>query len=195
MRIEICGGIGAGKTTLATLLGKNGFTSHFENFKANPFWEPFYSNPDKFNFETEITFLLQHYHDIKVASENHSNFVCDFSFYQDLAYAKMGLNDIRLKIFEEVMNEGINELGRPDLLVCLRCDVETLQKRIQNRGRQEENMIGVEFLTTLNNDIYLEAEKLGYSNKVIYIDSEKNNFVSDSNVQLNLLKLIKDTIK
>ena len=33
----------------------------------NPFWEAFYTDPSAYTFETEITFLLQHYHFAKVA--------------------------------------------------------------------------------------------------------------------------------
>lgn len=194
MRIEICGGIGSGKTTLATLLGSTGYLHVLEDFKANPFWQPFYSNPDKFNFETEITFLLQHYHEIKIAYEKSNTFVCDFSFYQDLAYAKMGLFFNRLKIFEEVFNEGLSELGQPDLLICLRCDADTLLKRVQNRGRREEDSINVEFLTTLSKDIYVEANKLGHTNPVLYIDSRKYNFAFSINDQREILNQINQAV-
>lgn len=190
MRIEICGGIGAGKTTLATLLGNNGYNLVLENFKANPFWEPFYSNPNKFNFETEITFLLQHYHEIKVAAEKAEIFVCDFSFYQDLAYAKMGLQGNRLTIFENVFYECIEEMEQPTLLICLKCDATTLLNRIQNRGRKEEDLINIEFLSTLNNDIYIEAEKLGHKNQVLYIDSNKYNFASNNDHKTQVVNLI-----
>lgn len=190
MRIEICGGIGSGKTTLATLLGSNGYDCVLENFKSNPFWQPFYSNPNKFNFETEITFMLQHYHEIKVASEKSNQFVCDFSLYQDLAYAKMGLQGNRLKIFEYVFKEGLSEVGKPDLLICLKCDAETLLKRIQNRGRHEEDLITVEFLSVLNKDIYLEVERLGYKNRVLYIDSRKFNFATNSIHQAEIIKQV-----
>lgn len=194
MRIEICGGIGSGKTTLATLLGNKGYYSALENFKSNPFWGPFYLNPSKFNFETEITFLLQHYHEIKVTSEKSDRFVCDFSFYQDLAYAKMGLEKNRLKIFEDVFNEGLSEVNPPDLLISLTCDAETLLQRIRNRGRREEDLINIEFLTALNKDIYLEAEKRGHQNRVLYIDSRKCNFATNITDQEEVLLQIKEII-
>lgn len=195
MRIEICGGIGSGKTTLASLLGSNGYHHVLENFKSNPFWKPFYSNPNKFNFETEVTFLLQHYHDIKISTESSNLFVCDFSFYQDLAYAKMGLQGNRLKIFEDVFNEGIQEVGQPDLLICLRCDAETLLQRIQSRGRHEEELIGVDFLINLNEDIYIEAEKLGHTNPVLYIDSRQLNFATNVVDQSDILYQISQVIE
>jgi deoxyadenosine/deoxycytidine kinase len=194
MRIEICGGIGSGKTSFATLLGSHGYYHILENFKVNPFWQPFYSNPNKYNFETEITFLLQHYHDIKIAYSKSNRIVCDFSFYQDLAYAKMGLHGNRLKIFENIFLEGMSEVGQPDLLICLRCDAEILLKRIKNRKRHEEDLINIEFLSVLNEYIYLEADKLSQTNRVIYIDSKKYDFVSNLSDQKAVLSQINQTI-
>ena len=36
IRIEICGGIAAGKTTLAEVLEQNGYTAIYERFEDNP---------------------------------------------------------------------------------------------------------------------------------------------------------------
>lgn len=55
LRIEVCGGIASGKTSIATLINRIGIKSIFENFKINPFWEAFYSDPINYAFETEIT--------------------------------------------------------------------------------------------------------------------------------------------
>jgi deoxyadenosine/deoxycytidine kinase len=44
-RIEICGGIASGKTTLAVLMQRSGYSAVFENFTLNPFIENFYSDP------------------------------------------------------------------------------------------------------------------------------------------------------
>ncbi len=194
MRIEICGGIGAGKTTLAKLLGDNGFNITLENFKSNPFWEPFYTNPNLYNFETEITFLLQHYHAIKVAYQNIDKFVCDFSFYQDLAYAKMGLESTRLRIFEDIFNEGLAELKKPDLLICLQCSPETLLQRIKSRARPEEELIDTSFLSYLNSDIYSVSDDFDRLNDVLYIDSQVKNFATKAEDQQEVLELINQTL-
>src|SRR3990167_5882637 len=102
MRLEICGGIASGKTTLLNLLKTNGYKNIIhENFQINPFWEPFYSNPGKYIFETEITFTLQHYHQIKEIVANEL-IITDYSFVLDLAYAKIELNGNKFLIFEQI---------------------------------------------------------------------------------------------
>ena len=68
-----------GETTLVGLFENEKAITLFEDFKANPFWEQFYVDPERFAFETEITFLLQHYSQIKAASGSKEAIVCDFS--------------------------------------------------------------------------------------------------------------------
>ena len=90
-RIEICGNIASGKTTLARGLSKKGFLAIEENFEKHPFLADFYINQTYFAFETELLFALQHYHDIKKAPTDR-DLVCDYSLYLDRAYADVTLN-------------------------------------------------------------------------------------------------------
>ena len=68
-RIEICGGLASGKTTLAELMSQVSPKPVLENFKKVPSWQAFYTNPGKYIFETEITFTLLHYHQVKIKIE------------------------------------------------------------------------------------------------------------------------------
>jgi deoxyguanosine kinase len=118
---EICGGIASGKTTLVRLLQRIGIYSVFENFEINPFWKTFYSNPILFSFETEVTFLLQHYHQVKVSSGYCKNFACDFSLLLDLAYADVTLEGSKKESFLSVYNEIKKDLSAPALVINLVC--------------------------------------------------------------------------
>ncbi len=193
MRIEITGSIGSGKTSLAKLLLENGYNLVFEEFRNNPFWKAFYANPLKYNFETEITFLLQHYHELKRKLEENNDVVCDFSFTQDLGYAVMGLNDEQLKIFRSLYSYIINELGEPTLIIYLKCSPKTLLHRIHSRGRSEESLIDVSFLSSLSNCIKQEIEiKLNdvISTSFLEIDTEVFNLVNSPSDQSEILRKI-----
>ena len=190
MRIELCGPIGAGKTTLANLLVNRGYSLVVDNFNINPFWEAFYLNQGKYIFETEITFLLQHYHDLKKFDKKNTNFVCDFSFVQDLGYAKIGLLGNKLKLFESVYKEILREFGLPELIIFLKCDIDILLERIKKRGRKEELLIQKRFLNNLNKMVSHEVKLLMRKVKVLKINSGEKDYLNNEIVQKQILEKI-----
>ena len=189
-RIEICGGIASGKTTFASLFNRQSLTPLYEDFKKSPFWEAFYRNPGKYIFETEMSFILLHYHQIKSGLESKQKMICDFSFLLDLAYAKIGLSGAKLKAFECVLNEIQKELPETRLIVYLKCDAETELNRIRKRARPEESSINLKFLDSLNNALQGEVEKIQDMREVITVDSSKNDFANDESVKKEMMELI-----
>jgi deoxyadenosine/deoxycytidine kinase len=185
--IEICGGIASGKTSFATLLKDTGIDTIFENFEINPFWQAFYSDPTQYAFETELTFLLQHYHQIKIANSKQENFVCDFSPILDLAYANVTLNNSQRKVFLSVYKQIKRELSNPSLLIYLRCDPSIELKRIHQRGRSTEKSISLEFLSKLDRSLEKCVSEVADRFKIISIDSDKQDFVNDDFVKQDLI--------
>lgn len=182
MRIEICGGIGSGKTTLAKLIAKEfKVFSLYENFKENPFWHDFYSNLGQFIFETEITFLLQHYHNILVNDVEYNLLVCDFSIIQDLAYSNIGLVGRRKVIFEEIFNEVMFEIGPPEMIIHLKCDPLIQLDRIILRGIDEEKLISQEFLIKLNLEIDNLLQTRFDESKILEFNSGSIDFANNKN--------------
>jgi deoxyadenosine/deoxycytidine kinase len=194
--IEVCGGIASGKTTFVSLLKYRNLEPLYENFKKSPFWRAFYCSPGKYIFETEISFILLHYHQIKLALESrNNNIICDFSFLLDLAYARIGLENSKLKAFECVLHEIRSELPTLNLIVHLECDAETELGRIRRRGRAEESSINLEFLNSLNDAVANEVEQVKSHTPVITIDSAKNDFANDEATKKEMIKLIDDFLK
>ncbi len=76
--------------------------------------------------------------------------MCDFSLYIDLAYAQIGLEENRLKIFQDVLREITQEIYLPNYIVHLICDPEIQYERIVKRGRTVESSITVDFLKMLD---------------------------------------------
>ncbi len=185
-RIEICGGIASGKTTLAKLLVENNIgVGVYENFQKNPFWEAFYTEPNKYIFETEVTFTLQHYHEIK-KNLKHKSLVCDYALIQDVAYAKIGLHGTKLNIYKDIVNELFEDINKCDYLIYLKCSSKEELKRIRDRARAVEQNINIDFLSLLNNSIYQALEE-ETDMKILEIDSEKYNFansIEDKNIIL-----------
>jgi deoxyguanosine kinase len=192
--IEICGGIASGKTTFSTLFEIFGIDEVFENFEINPFWQKFYSNPTQYAFETEITFLLQHYHQIKFYTNKNSNFICDFSLLLDLAYADVTLQGSKKESFVSVYNETIKELPPPALLIHLVCDPKTELERIRKRGRSVESTITIDFLESLKLAIERRVSEVREKANVLTIDSDKLDFVHDEKTQKDILILVQKSL-
>ncbi len=184
-RIEICGNIASGKTTLCGQLARKGFFPVLENFQENPFLQKFYDNPSLFSFETEISFLLLHYNAIKVNQGNCFS-VYDFSLFQDIAYADVNLEGNRHRIFSELINELHNEISFPSKVIHLICPENKLIKRIKARERDVEKAITIDYLKEINKAIQFRIDEINDKIPIIRINSYKINFVENlNNLDLN----------
>lgn len=174
-RIEICGNIASGKTTLCQSLASKGFLPIFENFQQNPFYNKFYEDPQAYSFETELTFLLQHYHLIKIQKPN-VRLVCDYSLLLDTAYADVNLLGNRHRIFCEIVAELQNEISIPAQVINLVCPEETLLQRIIARSRDAETSITVHYLRELSKAISMRVKGILTQTQVLTINSNIVNF-------------------
>jgi len=190
-RIEICGGIASGKTSLAVLLEENNIGKIiYEDFHSNPFWKDFYENPGNYIFETELTFTLQHYHEIKKQQSNNTLLICDYSLLLDLAYANIGLNDQKLLLYHKILQELYKDIGHPDLYIYLECSENEELKRIKNRDRAIEQNIQFDFLSQLNTELINDINKFA-SPYILKINSEKYDFINNEKDKQEILKLVK----
>lgn len=178
MRIEIVGGIASGKTTLARAIELTNIHTSYEDFESNPFYQDFYKNPSGFAFQTEITYLLQHYSAIEVAIRSKTERMAfDYSLVLDLVYARVTLDPPDLGVFEAVLDRVIEKIQLPQLIVKLECNPLTELQRIRARARPAEAAIQLSYLTALHdaaNGGLLDPRFKGIN--VLRIDSEHRDF-------------------
>lgn len=141
IRIEICGAIASGKTTLASAYSKSGYTTEFEDFSKISMLDDFYSDPISVSFETEISFTLQHYYQVKKALLPIKTAVCDFSSVDDYAFALAILNEKEMEIYNQIFAYILDRVGKPQKLIRLNASADELLLRIENRGRTNEQSI------------------------------------------------------
>jgi len=178
--IEISGCIASGKTTLTNALSDRSVTCVHEDHAINPFWQAFYTDPSTCAFETEVTFLLQHYHFSKLAAARSDRMlVLDHSFELDMAYAQIGLEGSRREIFSAIYHEIRDEIGLPRALVFIRCSAEEAIRRIRSRGRPFEDNITVEFLADLQRELGRRAAKIAGTVPVVTSECGTTDFRSD----------------
>jgi deoxyadenosine/deoxycytidine kinase len=148
------GVIGAGKTTLATMLGETVKAKVvLEKFEENPFLRDFYRDPERFAFQTQIFFLLTRYkqqQELFQADLFHRFLVTDYIFEKDKIFAYLNLQDEELKLYETLVNSIERNIPTPDLVVYLQSTVSRLMQNIKARGRSYEAEIGETYIRDLN---------------------------------------------
>src|SRR5688500_82930 len=96
MLIALEGCVGSGKTTVATgLAHRRGSELLLEDYEAHPFLRAFYADPVGAAIETEFTFLLLHYHQLRTRTQTvkEHEVVSDFHLGKDVLYADLNIDD------------------------------------------------------------------------------------------------------
>ena len=152
--IAIEGVIGVGKTTLSTMLGDTlGANVVLEKFEENPFLNDFYSDPERFAFQTQIFFLLTRYRqqrELFQADLFHRFLVTDYIFEKDKIFAYLTLQNEELKLYETLVNSIEQNVPTPDIVVYLQSSVSRLMQNITGRGRPYETNMSEEYIKDLN---------------------------------------------
>jgi deoxyguanosine kinase len=155
MYIAIEGVIGVGKTTLARLLQPLFDASLLlEVFEENPFLSDFYSDRQRYAFQTQIFFLLSRYQQQRRAvPENLSTgnpLVADYTFEKDALFARINLKGDELEMYYRVHEALAEKIPLPDLVVYLRANTDVLMQRIAMRDRPYERNMEREYIDQLN---------------------------------------------
>jgi deoxyadenosine/deoxycytidine kinase len=176
---------------MARLFATLGVKPLHEQFRKNPFYEAFYENPGLTAFETEITFLLQHYHAQRRATEAKQSFCADFSTVLDHAYATVTLSRSDLRVFETVLSRVEPSLSKRSLLVVLRCPAEVKLRRIRKRNRKAEAAITLEYLRKIDLALQVHIDSISDTSRMITVDSYEFNFAHNARDKRNVLRIIR----
>lgn len=185
MHIAIAGNIGAGKTTLTKLLAKNfNWKAQFEAVDNNPYLDDFYNDMEKWSFNLQIYFLGSRFSQVKEIRESGENIIQDRTIHEDAHIFASNLHDMGLlqtrdyENYLTVFNLMNSFVQAPDLLIYLRASIPTLVKQIQQRGRDYESSISIEYLNRLN-EKYESWVKSYDEGKLLIIDVDDLDFVNN----------------
>ena len=188
MYIAIAGNIGSGKTTLTEILTKRYNAKAYYEDLANPYISDFYNDMSRWSFQFQLWFLGSRIQQtLDMLSDGSDNIVQDRTIYEDAhIFAdnlhQMGFMSSRdFGTYMKIFDIQSNIIPRPDVLIYLKASVPTLISQIRMRGRDYEQNIDEEYLSRLNDKYNHWIENI-YDGRVLVVDKDVDDFVSDSSV-------------
>lgn len=186
MHIAVAGNIGAGKTTLTSLLAKHyAWTPHYESVDQNPYLDDFYEDMKRWSFNLQVYFLNSRFGQMLTIRESGDDVIQDRTIYEDAHIFAPNLMEMKLMTkrdyanYESLYKLMVKLIQPPDLLIYLKASVPTLVNQIQKRGREFEASIRLDYLKSLN-DRYDEWIKTYDYGKLLIVDVDKTNFAENS---------------
>ncbi len=199
--VAIAGNIGVGKSTLTQILASAfDWKPFFEAVDENPYLADFYADMRRWSFHSQVFFLsrrLQHHRQLV---DHPGSVVQDRSVYEDAEIFARNLFEQGQMAERDYtayhdLYEGIRAfLPPPDLLVYLKADVEALQSRIRQRGRDFERHISRDYLARLN-VLYDEWIERWASCPVLVIMTDNMDFQHDENARQVVIDGVRESLK
>ena len=201
MYIAIEGVIGVGKTTLARLL-QPAFQSALvlEVFEENPFLSDFYSDRQRYAFQTQIFFLLSRYYQqrrsLPEILQGGEALITDYTFAKDALFARINLAGDELEMYYRVHDALAEKIPLPNLIVYLRADIEVLMQRIASRDRPYERNMEKDYIYQLikaYDDFFInnQARTVGGNVTVLTLDTNELDYIR----RVEDLRLVENRIR
>jgi deoxyadenosine/deoxycytidine kinase len=148
------GPIGVGKTSLTSLLADElGARLVLEQAENNPFLTDFYRDPQRYRFQTQMFFLLNRFSQQQEMLQPDlftRVTMSDYLFDKDRIFAYLTLDEHELPLYEQVYRVLEPKIMKPDLVIFLQADTDTLLRRIKSRGRTFEKEISRDYIAAVN---------------------------------------------
>jgi len=145
---------GSGSTALATRLARAiGGRLVLDRARENPFLKDFLADPRRYAFKTQLFFTLSRIMQQQEAIVQRDLFqptvVTDYLFARDRLYGSLTLDDRELALYEKLAGVIERDIHRPDLVVYLQYDSETLLRRLKDRSEEQWLRLGREYLVAV----------------------------------------------
>jgi deoxyguanosine kinase len=194
--IAIEGPIGIGKTTLAKRLAQSfNYETLLEEAEENPFLERFYQDRRAHALPTQLYFLFQRIRklqDFRQGDIFQQVRISDFLIDKDPLFAQVTLDDDEYRLYQNVYDNIISDLPKPDLVIYLQAPTETLYDRVQRRGAAIERPIDQSYLQQLN-DAYTQFFYHYDDTPLLIVNTAEINLADGDLDYENLVKYILQT--
>ncbi len=148
------GPIGVGKTSLTTLIAEElNARLLLERAEDNPFLPDFYQDPARYRFQTQMFFLLSRFSQQQGMAQPDlftRITISDYLFDKDRIFAYLNLDEHELSLYEQFYKILEPKIIKPDLVIFLQADTDTLLQRIKLRARPFEKEINHDYIAAVN---------------------------------------------
>lgn len=200
MHVAIAGNIGSGKTTLTGLLAKHyDWEPQYEDVDYNPYLNDFYEDMQRWSFNLQVYFLNSRFKQILDIRDSGRDVVQDRTIYEDANIFAPNLHTMGLMSardfdnYKQLFELMTRLITPPDLLIYLRASVPTLVRQIQQRGRDYERNIRLDYLQHLNERY--EAWISGYEERnLLIVDMDNLDITANPQDLRHIIDLIDSRI-
>lgn len=196
--IAIEGPIGIGKTSLANKIAAH-FEFHLlkEIVEENPFLGKFYDNIDEWSFQTEMFFLCNRFkqlEDLEIDYLNKSkSVVADYHIFKNMIFAKRTLPQVKYEKYKKIYHILTEDMPKPNMIIYIHASLDTIMKRIKQRGRELEHNIQPDYIKQLAGDYehYMNAfERQHPEIPVIRINGDDFDFIKNQDDLDHVLTIV-----
>ncbi|AIQ73538.1 MULTISPECIES: deoxynucleoside kinase [Paenibacillus] len=201
--IAVEGPIGAGKTTLASMLAEElNLPIIKEIVDENPFLAKFYQNMDDWSFQLEMFFLCNRYKQLEDTVTQYIDkgkpVISDYHIYKNLIFGERTLKGTKREKYRQIYHVLTDDLPKPNIILYIKADLDTLLKRIAKRGRPFEGDMDTAYLQQLIEDYDDAMGSLAIqepSTVIITIDGNAVDFVENPEHFVEIASHIKELMK
>ncbi|MGL4762339.1 MAG: deoxynucleoside kinase [Sarcina sp.] len=196
--IVIDGVVGVGKSTLMNIFAKEMDMVKFEEpVVENPILPKFYGDRKRYAFPSQVFFLNSRFAHLKEAGKI-QGCVLDRSIYGDAIFAKMlcksgDMTKEEFAIYEELLENMVNHIKVPKLMIYLEVSVKEAMRRIQKRGRDFEQKVEREYWESLNQEYKSYFDNYNLS-PILKINVDNLDFENNEEDKEKILTLIKNRL-
>ncbi|MDH6426374.1 deoxynucleoside kinase [Paenibacillus sp. FSL R7-0048] len=201
--IAVEGPIGAGKTTLASMLAEElNLPIIKEIVDENPFLAKFYQNMDDWSFQLEMFFLCNRYKQLEDTVTQYIDkgkpVISDYHIYKNLIFGERTLKGTKREKYRQIYHVLTDDLPKPNIILYIKADLDTLLKRIAKRGRPFEGDMDTAYLQQLIEDYDDAMASLAIqepSTAIITIDGNAVDFVENPEHFVEIASHLKELMK
>ncbi|MEO6189300.1 MAG: deoxynucleoside kinase, partial [Saprospiraceae bacterium] len=175
----------SGKTSLTEALGKHyGWDVHYEDTSVNPYLNDFYFDMQRWSFNLQVYFLNSRFQQILKIQAGEKTTIQDRTIYEDAFIFAPNLHEMGLMTTRDynnyfsLFNIMMSTIRKPDLLIYINASIPTLVSHIQNRGRDYEGNMSLDYLKKLNQRYNKWIEE--YDNSpVLVVNADELDFINN----------------